>query len=101
MFMTELSYTNSQVPQRQPRLKTGIILVLIMWAVIKVPGWIAPVTFAHIMGAMWGPALGVLTVLIWWLALSRMPWRVKLMGLAGLLLTPLIAYGLGDKSMRM
>jgi outer membrane protein assembly factor BamB len=84
-----------------PRLRTGVILVILQWLLIKIPAWVAPNTMLHFMGMFWGPMLGTLAILIWWLFASRLPWKTRWTGLLAFILAAIIPFTLGDPSMRM
>jgi len=50
---------------------------------------------------MWGPIIGTVAVLVWWLGLSRMPWSIRWIGLVSFLGGPILAFVLGHPSMKM
>jgi outer membrane protein assembly factor BamB len=58
----------------RPRIWPGVVLVILQWLIILVPGWVAPVTMAHFMGWFLGPVVGVAALAIWWLFASRVRW---------------------------
>lgn len=57
------------------------VLIAVMWCIIVIPGMIAPQTMLHFMTMQFAPALGVLAMLIWWLASRRIPWRQRFAGI--------------------
>jgi outer membrane protein assembly factor BamB len=89
------------VPTVQPRLRLGLMIVIAQWLVIKIPEWFAPQSMVRFKAMMGGPMIGALAVIIWWMALSRLPWRVRWTGLIAFLAGVVIAFALGDSSMRM
>ena len=101
--MTQSSTLNYVAPtlQRRPRIVTGIVLVVLQWLIIKVPEWVAPATMVQFMAMMWGPILGALAVIVWWVAFSRFPWRVRLTGLIGYLGCAITAFAIKHPSMPM
>lgn len=89
-------------PERlRPRLWIGVALVILQWLAIKLPAVLWPQTMRHFMGMMWGPIAGAVLVLIWWLGLSRTPWRIRLIGLIGFLGGAVMAFVIGHPSIRM
>ncbi len=103
MTHVSLGYGSGQQPvvRKRPRIWAGVVLVGVMWCIMKIPGWIAPGSMAHVMSWMWAPIFGVVAVLIWWVAASRLAWATRWVGLGAFFLGGVIAFGLGDKSMRM
>jgi outer membrane protein assembly factor BamB len=103
--VVSMNYATPDAPRRagrRPRLWLGVAIVIAMWLVIKLPEWLTPGTMYQFMGMMWGPMLGLLGVLIWWLLLSRLPWATRLTGFLAFVVGVAIAIGLGDvKSMMM
>lgn len=87
--------------RRSPRVLAGLLLVALQWVATKVPGWIAPGTTAHIMGMMWGPIIGGVLILVWWLFFSRVSGAAKGIGVLAFLAGAVAAFGLGDPNMRM
>ncbi|MCW8133701.1 MAG: PQQ-binding-like beta-propeller repeat protein [Planctomycetota bacterium] len=66
------------------RLWPAVAIVVLMWTGYYLPGYLEPGTFTQFMGLMWSPIVGALLMLLWWLFLSRIPWKERLIGLAGL-----------------
>jgi outer membrane protein assembly factor BamB len=69
------------VVERRPRVWPGVLLVLLYWAVLKVPGWLFPGTKAHVMVLMFGSMVVPALFVLWWLFFSRVTWRERLFGL--------------------
>ena len=60
--------------ERRPRLWPALVIIVLQWVVITVPGWIMPATFTHFMCLFWGPILATVALTAWWLFGSRLPW---------------------------
>ena len=43
------------------------------------------------------PIIGALATLIWWMAFSRFPWKVRFVGLLAFFAGPAMALGVGDR----
>ena len=71
---TTLNY-NSPAAQSTPRWGIGLMIILAMWLVIKIPEWTVPTTMFRFSAMVWGPIVGTLAIMIWWLGFSRLPWR--------------------------
>jgi outer membrane protein assembly factor BamB len=98
-----LNYGDSPVPKlsRKPRIWPGVAIVILQWLLIKVPAWVWPQTMIHFQMMMFGPIIGVLGILIWWLGFSRFPWSIRALGLVPLVLGPVVGFTLGDPTMKM
>jgi outer membrane protein assembly factor BamB len=75
----------------RPRMWPGIVLIILQWLVIKVPGWIEPATMMQFFAMFFGPMVFGALLVLWWLFASRQPWRFRLLGLLSLTLTGLVA----------
>jgi outer membrane protein assembly factor BamB len=60
--------------ERRLRLWPGIVIVLLQWPLIVVPGWIAPGTMMHFMSMFLVPMIAGAAVACWWLFASRLRW---------------------------
>jgi outer membrane protein assembly factor BamB len=58
----------------RPRLWPAVVLVVVQWLIITVPGLVAPLTRAHFMGWFLGPLVATLGLVLWWLFASRLRW---------------------------
>jgi outer membrane protein assembly factor BamB len=67
--------------ERRPRLWPGVLIVLLYWAALKVPGWFVPGTMAQFMISGFGSMGLALLFLLWWLFFSRVSWADRLLGL--------------------
>ncbi len=67
--------------RRRLRLWPGVVIVVLEWLLITVPGWVAPGTMSQFMAMFWGPLIATLAFLVWWLFFSRLPWRDRWLGL--------------------
>src|SRR5438045_7049908 len=56
------------------RLWPGIVIVVLEWLLITVPGWVVPGTMTHFVSMFWGPMLATVALTAWWLFGSRLPW---------------------------
>jgi outer membrane protein assembly factor BamB len=65
----------------QPRLWPAVVIVILEWLVITVPGWIVPGTMIHFQGMFLGPMVATAALVLWWLFFSRVPWFDRLFGL--------------------
>ena len=59
----------------------AILIVALMWAVLILPGRLAPLTLAHFISLRVGPMLGVCLLGVWWLASRRLLFRERVAGL--------------------
>ena len=73
------AYSSMSVPaEPNLRLWPGLLAVLIQWIVIKGPALAELSGFLQFMGGLYGPILGTLGVLVWWLFASRARWVDRL-----------------------
>ena len=81
-----MSSTNSNSlsePTRRPlRLWPAVVIVLLMWAVIKLPGQFSEDAMIKFNGMFFGAAGGTVLFLAWWLFFSRAQWRDRFLLLA-------------------
>jgi outer membrane protein assembly factor BamB len=61
-----------------------VVIVLAMWAAIKLPAWFAPGTVVQMYGGFLGPMAACAALVAWWLLASRIGWRDRLLVLGGL-----------------
>src|SRR5579871_1561259 len=78
----------------RPRLWPGVLIIVLEWLAITVPGWVAPGTFFQFMGMFWSPMIGAAAIALWWLFLSRLSWREQLPVLLAAAMGGVIAWGL-------
>ena len=74
--------TIAPAPQRGPRLWPAVVIVVLQWLIIKGAAWLAPASMFHFISMFWGPLVGAVAFLAWWLLASRVPWRQRLIVLA-------------------
>ncbi len=55
------------------RLWPAILIVVLQWLITVIPGRISPLTMTQFLGWFFGPVLGTIGLLIWWLFASRAP----------------------------
>src|SRR5712672_1407903 len=89
----------SRKPFRPLRAWPAFLLALLMLAARFGPA-ISEEGTKYWMVAVFGPLLGCLLLLIWWLAASRATWRERLFGFLGLVASAAIAITLAHPSMR-
>src|SRR5262249_6737439 len=65
------------------RVWPGIVILLVEWLLITVPGWIAPATMTQFVLMFWGPVLALVALIAWWLFASRLPWVDRWLGILG------------------
>ncbi len=94
-----IEYATQSAP-RLPRWRAGLIIILAMWAVIKIPEWVAPPSGVRLMGMIWGPIVGTVLSLIWLLFFSRLPWSTRLSAFVAFVVGAAIALVLGHPTMR-
>lgn len=66
------------------RMWPAILLVAVIWLALTVPARLAPGTMFHFMGMMFGPIVGLLALVVWWLFASGVGRRDKLIVLAAI-----------------
>lgn len=64
------------------RMWPAILVVIAMWAAITLPTALVPGTMPAFMGMVFGPVLGLLAIVGWWVFASRAPWRDRWLVLA-------------------
>ena len=85
---------------RPLRAWPAFLLALLMLAARFGPGISEEGAAKYWMVAIFGPLLGCLLLLIWWLAASRATWRERLFGFLGLVASAAIAITLAHPTMR-
>lgn len=76
---TSNSIPVEQVVSRTMRLWPAVLIVILQWLAIKVPGIVAPITFIQFILMFWGPIVAAVLILGWWLFASRLRWRERLL----------------------
>lgn len=66
---------------RRPRLWPGILIVLLYWAALKVPGWLIPGTMEQFFITGLGTMGLALLFFVWWVFFSRVRWSERFFGL--------------------
>src|SRR5215472_1666665 len=59
---------------RRMRLWPGVLIIVLEWLLITVPGLVVPATMTHFMSIFWGPVLAMVALTAWWFFASRLPW---------------------------
>jgi outer membrane protein assembly factor BamB len=62
----------------QPRIWPGVLIVVLMWLLITIPGWLSPGSMTQFLAIFWGPMLALLAGGVWFVFFSRLPWREAL-----------------------
>src|SRR5262249_11933921 len=65
----------------RPRLWPGVVILVLQWLLILVPGWVAPGSRIQFMAMFWGPVAGAAGLALWWLFAGRLRWADRLLGL--------------------
>ena len=91
--LTPEGFAPSPATAPRPRLWPGVVIVGLMWLAITLPGWWAPGTFFQFMGMFWSPMIAAAAVAIWWVFLSRLPWKGQLPVLFAAAAGAVIAWG--------
>src|SRR5579883_3042755 len=65
----------------RPRLWPAVVIVILEWLAITVPGWVMPGTMIQFEAMFFGPMVGGAALVLWWLFASRIPWFDRLFGL--------------------
>jgi len=71
-----------------------MVIIVIQWLVITVPGWIRPGTREQLALMVNGAPLGAAAIALWWLFASRAPWRDRLMVLGFFVVSGVAMYPL-------
>src|SRR6478609_2641077 len=87
-------------PPRRPRLWPGVLIVLLYWAVLKVPALVMPGTMEQFMISGFGSMGVVLLFFIWWTFFSRIRWVDRFLGLIACAAAGAAAWGYYHPSLR-
>jgi outer membrane protein assembly factor BamB len=70
-------------PLAQPRLRLwpGVLIVVLQWLAIKVPGLVSPGSFVQFLAMFWTPIVAMTAIAIWWLFFSRLRWSDRFLGI--------------------
>lgn len=93
-------YASAATPAR-PRIWVGLILVALQFLAINVPQWVVPGTMVAFQAMIMAPVVCGLIILVWWMAFSRFPGPIRVLGLASFLLCGAIGYVASDVSMKV
>jgi outer membrane protein assembly factor BamB len=83
-----------------PRIWPGVVLVVLQWLCIKVPGFIEPGTMVQFLAMFWGPMFFGLGIVLWWLFASRIRWRDSLLILLAFVVIGGVATVLMERDIR-
>jgi outer membrane protein assembly factor BamB len=71
--MTDFAAT-PPVAESRLRLWPGLVIVLIMWACLKIPGYVIPGEPAQFYFVFFGPMVLTIVFLVWWVFFSKARW---------------------------
>lgn len=77
---TATAHVPPPTPIVRPRIWPAVVIIVLMWACILIPGWLAPVTMLHMFGWMLSPMVAGAALAIWWLVFSKLRWVDRLVG---------------------
>ena len=88
-------------PPARPRLKMipAIIIMVLVWALLIIPGKIWPLTVIHFVSMQGSGVLGILALTIWWFSSRGLPWKTRLVGYALIVAITIATFFLIDKSL--
>jgi outer membrane protein assembly factor BamB len=69
----------------RPRLWPALLILAVLWAARLLAGRFWQGEAAYVYAVFFGPLIGAGLVLLWWLLLSRVPWRDRLLALLAVL----------------
>jgi outer membrane protein assembly factor BamB len=81
------------------RLWPAVVIIVAMWLLALVPGWVVPLTLFHFISMQFAPVLGLVLLSIWWLMSKALPLRKRLVGLALAYTVCGLAIGLAHSSL--
>lgn len=84
----------------RPRLWPGVLIVALLWLVMTLPSWVEMEQEYQMMSMFYGPMIGAVAFVAWWLLASRLRWADKGIGLLVGVLGGVAAYLLCDPSFR-
>ncbi len=95
--MNEIT-ASSPTANRPLRLWPGVLIVLVMWACLKVPGYLIPGDALQLYFVFFGPMILTVLFLIWWGFFSRARWADRGLGLLVAAVIGTAAYFTYDRS---
>jgi outer membrane protein assembly factor BamB len=69
-----------------------VVIAALQALVILVPGWIMPGSFFQFMAMLWGPIVGAVALLVWWVLASRLRTADRWLGLLAFAATGALAW---------
>jgi outer membrane protein assembly factor BamB len=69
-----------------------VVIIVVQWLCLNVPGWLAPGTRLQINFMQWGAIGGAAAIAVWWLFASRVRWTDRLLVLLFLAAASVAAY---------
>ncbi|MDA8745359.1 PQQ-like beta-propeller repeat protein [Rubripirellula amarantea] len=94
------SVDDSSVPSEVRLWMTpAIIIMAVVWALLIIPGMIAPLTIMHFVSLQGAGVLGTLSLTLWWLLSRGVPGKTRLLGYVTILAITIATFMLMDKSL--
>lgn len=85
----------------KPRIWPAVVIGVLQLVLYFGPAYVTTNPFAQIIAGFWGPSLGALALILWWLFASRLPWLEKLVGLLAFAALMVATIALVHQSMRL
>lgn len=63
------------------RMWPAVLIIVLLWAGITIPGMLRPLTFIHFVSMQGGPPLGFLAIAFWWMLSRSIPLKQRLLGI--------------------
>lgn len=95
---TGLPPADAAVPNRALRVWPAALLLIVMWAMAWIPELFEDKSMPTIMVQILGPVAISALIMIWWIGLSRAPFREKLVGFFGFAVVMIVMHFLADKT---
>lgn len=92
---------SASAAERPLRLWPGVVIVVLQFLALYVPGYFAPASPAMFFGMMGSLTLGPLLLIVWWLFFSRAKWSDRLGGVALLIVIQIVSFWLADPSAQL
>jgi len=88
----------AQGTQWRLRLWPAVVIIILQWLVMKIPGWVQPASLWMFFGLLAGSLLGAVGIAAWWLFASRIRWKTRLWVLVSCLAMGVASYAASHKS---
>ncbi|MEM6776430.1 MAG: PQQ-binding-like beta-propeller repeat protein [Planctomycetota bacterium] len=91
-----------EIPERKPiRVWPALVIAVLTWAVVLIPGWVVPLTFIHFVSMQLGPVVGALAMSIWWLNQRQFPRRTRWISWLVAIVSMVVLMGMSHSSLRV